>query len=136
MRGLSIVPLLRGEQPANWRDHLLYEYYWERNFPQTPTMHAIRTERYKYVHYHGAWDTDELYDLESDPREANNLVNVEQRQPLVKLLKDQMFKDLEDTGGMYIPLYRDAGKPNNLRRAAGSKAAEFPPEMVRQGNDQ
>ena len=133
MEGRSILPLLSGEQPAagGWRDHLLYEYYWERNFPHTPTQHAIRTERYKYIHYHGVWDTDELYDLQSDPQETNNLANDERHQRLVNRLKNQMFQSLADTGGMYIPLYRDSGRPNNLRRAGGSKAAEFPPEMIR-----
>ena len=48
-------------------DELLYEYYWERNFPQTPTVHALREDRYKYVRYHGVWDIDELYDLAEDP---------------------------------------------------------------------
>ena len=45
-------------------------------------------------------------------------------------LKDQMFNDLQSTGGMYIPLYRDVGNPNNLRRPAGSKPADFPAEMM------
>ena len=130
VQGRSILPLLRGQNVPGWRDHLLYEYYWERNFPHTPTMHAIRTETHKYVHYHGVWDTDELYDLASDPREANNLIGDDRHQRLANQLKDRMFQSLEDTGGMYIPLYRDKGRPNNLRRPGGSKAAEYPPEMI------
>ena len=39
--GRSWLPLAQGK-PTQWRDDLLYEYYWERNFPQTPTMHALR----------------------------------------------------------------------------------------------
>ena len=66
MDGRSFLPLARGERMP-WRDALLYEYYWERNFPQTPTMHALRGERYKYIRYHGLWDTDELYDLAGRP---------------------------------------------------------------------
>ncbi len=46
MDGRSFLPLARGERTP-WRDSLLYEYYWERNFPQTPTMHALRGARYK-----------------------------------------------------------------------------------------
>jgi N-acetylglucosamine-6-sulfatase len=56
---------MRGEAPA-WRDSLLYEYYWECNYPQTPTMFALRRGRYKYIHYYGIWDSDELYDLAED----------------------------------------------------------------------
>ncbi|MDR0394724.1 MAG: sulfatase, partial [Tannerella sp.] len=62
MVGYSFLPLLRGEKPA-WRERIFYEYYWEHEFPQTPTMHGVRTDRYKYIRYHGIWDTNEFYDL-------------------------------------------------------------------------
>src|SRR3546814_18773107 len=52
MDGESFLPLLEGKS-IPWRTELLYEYYWERNFPQTPTIHALRGDRYKYIHYHG-----------------------------------------------------------------------------------
>ena len=65
MQGASLVPLLsRGE--TDWRDRIFYEYYWEMDFPQTPTMFGVRTERYKYIRYHGIWDTNEFYDLLND----------------------------------------------------------------------
>ena len=71
--GKSFLPLAQGKE-IPWRDSLLYEYYWERNFPQTPAMHALRTDKYKYIHYYGIWDTDELYNLENDPHETKNLM--------------------------------------------------------------
>ena len=37
--GRSFLPLLR-KQPTQWRDALVYEYYWEWNFPMTPTIHC------------------------------------------------------------------------------------------------
>src|SRR5262249_54184816 len=46
MDGLSFLPWVQGLEIL-WRDALLYEYYWEWNFPMTPTIHAIRTDRYK-----------------------------------------------------------------------------------------
>lgn len=52
----------------------IYEYYWEFNYPQTPSTFAIRTDRYKYIQYHGVWDTEELFDLQADPQELTNLV--------------------------------------------------------------
>jgi N-acetylglucosamine-6-sulfatase len=112
MDGKSFLPLLQGKK-IDWRDFILYEYYWERNFPQTPTIHGIRTDRYKYIHYHGIWDIDELYDLSNDPEELHNLINSPQHEDLVKSLNDQLFTVLEETGGMLIPLRRDRGEPQN-----------------------
>ncbi len=70
MVGRSFMALAKGGK-VNWRETLLYEYYWERNFPQTPTLHALRGKQYKYIHYHGIWDIDELYDLAVDPLETD-----------------------------------------------------------------
>ncbi|MDP7131641.1 MAG: DUF4976 domain-containing protein, partial [Planctomycetota bacterium] len=42
-------------------------------YPHTPTIHAVRSERFKYIRYHGLWDTNELYDLQTDPAEEKNL---------------------------------------------------------------
>ncbi len=126
MDGRSFLPLARGQQ-VQWRDTLLYEYYWERNFPQTPAMHALRGSRYKYIRYYGLWDTDELYDLQADPLETRNLLRDPAQRALVTQMNAQLFKTLEATGGMYIPLAPDRGGVQNLRRKSGSKAADFPP---------
>jgi N-acetylglucosamine-6-sulfatase len=128
MDGRSFLSLARGER-LPWRDALLYEYYWERNFPQTPAMHAIRGSRYKYIRYYGLWDTDELYDLQADPLETRNLIRDSGHQTVVTKMNAQLFETLAATGGMYIPLAPDRGGTNNLRRPGGSPGAEFPPYM-------
>ena len=115
MQGRSMLPLLQGKTTP-WRDAVLYEYYWERNYPQTPTVHGIRTDRYKYIHYHGIWDCDELYDLQVDPEENHNLIQSEVHQELVRELNQRLFNMLESTGGMAIPLRRDQGEPMSKRR--------------------
>ncbi len=125
MQGRSFYDLMRGQQ-TDWRDSLLYEYFWERNFPQTPTIHALRTPRYKYIHYFGIWDTDELYDMQADPLERKNLINEPDRQQLITKLKNQMFAELERTGGMYIPLNPDRGNSQNLRLKSKGPGADFP----------
>lgn len=115
MDGRSFLPLLKGRE-VPWRDTVYYEYYWERNFPQTPTVHGVRTDRHKYMHYHGIWDLDELYDLQEDPEELNNLINSPGHQDLVKELKKKMFDWLEQTDGMSIPLRVDRGQQLADRR--------------------
>ncbi|MFO7973729.1 MAG: sulfatase [Candidatus Hydrogenedentota bacterium] len=73
MQGRSFLGLLKDPE-EHWREDFLYEYFWERAFPQTPTVLGVRTDRYKFMHYHGIWDRYELYDLENDPQEMNNLL--------------------------------------------------------------
>ena len=125
MDGTSFLPQLSGKS-IPWRDGLLYEYYWERNFPQTPTMHALRGSKYKYIHYYGIWDTDELYDLETDPKESRNLINDSSLAPVLKRMNTQLFDILKQTNGMYMPLYKDVGGQANKRNADGSSEAKFP----------
>lgn len=127
--GRSMLPLLAGKTDPQWRKELLYEYYWERNFPQTPTMHALRTDRFKYIHYYGIWDIDELYDLQEDPLETTNLISNPERKGTVQALNKRLFDIMETTGAMKIPLFRDAGGQQNLRDPGKGKAADFPNEL-------
>jgi N-acetylglucosamine-6-sulfatase len=130
MDGRSFLTIAQGKN-APWRSTILYEYYWERNFPQTPTMHALRGERFKYIRYHGLWDSDELYDLASDPLETKNLIAAPEHAATVQQLNQELFKTLQDTGGMYIPLNADRGQQSNLRRKDGGRAADFPERLKR-----
>ncbi len=130
MDGKSFLSLAES-RPTPWRDFLLYEYYWESPFPQTPTMFALRGEQYKYIHYYGLWDSNELYDLKADPLESKNLIYSSQHQDVIKQLRAQLFTILSKTEGMHIPLYPPAEGQQNLRRDNGSKAAEFPPSLLK-----
>ena len=126
--GRSFLRLARGERMP-WREGLLYEYYWEKAFPHTPTMHALRAQRFKYIRYQGIWDTDELYDLETDPVESRNLIRDPQHSERVREMNRRLFTILEDTQGLYIPLNPDRGGSQNLRRPDGPRAADFPVEF-------
>ncbi|MGV3769310.1 MAG: sulfatase [Sphingobium phenoxybenzoativorans] len=132
MMGADMLPLARGEHTP-WRSELMYEYYWERNFPQTPTVHALREDRYKYIHFHGIWDVDELYDLAADPHENDNLLARPGHEDLAEKMSAKLFRMLEDTNGMQIPLSADAGERNELRDPAkpGAQGAPFPPRFFR-----
>lgn len=128
MAGSNMLPIAR-DRAAPWRKELLYEYYWERNFPQTPTVHAIREDRYKYMHFHGIWDLDELYDLTADPQENDNLLARPGHEDLAERLSGKLFTLLEQTDGMQIPLSADAGYRANLRNPSAGGQAPFPPSF-------
>ena len=79
MQGKSLVPLLEGRTPKDWRKSLYYHYY------EYPAVHSVRRHegvfdsRYKLIRFYGLdvpeGEEWELYDLEKDPSEMNNLYN-------------------------------------------------------------
>ena len=101
--GQSALPWLRGET-IPWRDHILYEYHWEWNFPATPTTLAIRGDRYKYIYYHGVWDRNGFYDPETDPNERVNLINIPAYQEQILSMRSQLFRELDASGGLVLPV--------------------------------
>jgi N-acetylglucosamine-6-sulfatase len=117
--GHSILPLLQSKEYA-WRDKIFYEYYWEYDFPQTPTMHGVRTDRYKLIRYHGIWDTNEFYDLQTDPYEMNNLIASPEHQAIIEELTTDIYDWLESTDGMNIPLKRTVKKRFGDHRNQGT----------------
>jgi N-acetylglucosamine-6-sulfatase len=106
MEGQSFLAMLKGISTPNWRDRIFYEYYWDHYYPQTPAMHAIRTQRYKYIRYYGVWDINEFYDLAQDPLEVNNLIKSPEHQPIIRQLQQEMWTWLEKSQGMQIPIKR------------------------------
>jgi arylsulfatase A-like enzyme len=72
MQGRSLVPLLHGKTPDDWRKSVYYHYY---EFPQPHHVHphyGVRTARHKLIHFYtlNEW---ELYDLEKDPHEMRSV---------------------------------------------------------------
>jgi arylsulfatase A-like enzyme len=72
MQGRSLLPLLRGETPADWRTAVYYRYYHDPGHHETRAHYGVRTATHKLIHYwrKSQW---ELFDLRSDPRELVNL---------------------------------------------------------------
>ncbi|RYZ19705.1 MAG: DUF4976 domain-containing protein, partial [Sphingobacteriales bacterium] len=113
MQGQSFLGLLKGQAPSKWRDKVYYEYYWEFSFPQTPTIFSVRSDRYKYIFNQGVWDANELYDLQADPYEMNNLIRKPDLQQVAADLKKDLWDWLEKTGGLQIPLKKIYEKRND-----------------------
>ena len=113
-------------QDIKWRNALLYEYYWEWNYPQTPTIFALRDQNFKFIRYHGIWDTDELYDMQSDPDEMHNLIRSPQHQEIAKSMSTQMFQMLRESGGLKMPIKEDRGRQFYNRHPDKAKPGTFP----------
>jgi arylsulfatase A-like enzyme len=71
MQGQSLLPILRGESPPDWRRSIYYEYF-ERGIHAVSPHYGVRTDRYKLIAWpeHDEW---ELFDLQADPHETRSL---------------------------------------------------------------
>ena len=90
--GRSLVQLLSGVG-GDWRRSFLIEYYSDRVIPRVRQMgyKAVRTERWKYIHYYELDGMDELYDLAADPYEMKNII----KQPGAGSTLEAMKRELE-----------------------------------------
>lgn len=92
IQGVSLLPLLKGESPKDWRQSLYYHYY------EYPAEHAvkrhygIRSQRYKLIHFYNDIDEWELFDLKNDPSEMNNLYGKAGYEKTTRQLKEEMKK--------------------------------------------
>lgn len=131
MDGRSFLQLASGEMsPDAWRQNLLYEYYWEYNYPQTPTTFALRTQRYKFIQYHGVWDIDELYDMQSDPYEQHNLIFDPQHKQLIGDMRADLHTILETSQANRVPFSHKRSMGSNLRSAQGADPGDFPEPLI------
>jgi arylsulfatase A-like enzyme len=106
MQGRSLVPLLRGERPLDWRRAVYYRYYHDPGHHDTRAHLGVRTATHKLIHY---WKKDawELFDLRRDPTEQHNLLHdpAEAARPEVA----QAFADLKAEIACLRAEYQDDG---------------------------
>lgn len=89
IQGVSLLPVLKGDK-TDWRKSIYYHYY---EFPQPHHVYphfGMRNSRYKLMKFYGGIDNWELYDLESDPDEINNLYEDKKEDQLVTALKAEL----------------------------------------------
>jgi N-acetylglucosamine-6-sulfatase len=102
IQGRSLIPLLAGE-PSEWRRSALIEFYTHENpMPWLMDMdyRAVRTERYKYIHWVRHPGLDELYDLETDPYELRNLIDAPEMAELRGDLRAELERLVLDALGL------------------------------------
>ena len=99
MQGRSLVPLLNGETPADWRKSLYYHYY---EFPvphQVRPHYGVITDRYKLVHYYKPDVNDwELLDRNNDPLEVKNFYSDPAYAETVKMLQTELDRLRREVG--------------------------------------
>lgn len=98
MQGKSLVPLLKGDKPADWRTSMYYRYYHDPGDHNTRQHYGVRTETHKLIYF---WTKNqwELYDLIKDPNELNNVYKNPAYSDIVTKLKAEMYrlkKELKD----------------------------------------
>ncbi len=93
MQGRSLKPLFGTEKNDDWRTSMYYHYYeYPHGWHLVHKHYGIRTERYKLIHFYGELDTWELYDLQEDVNELNNLYEDESYAALTKELKTELAR--------------------------------------------
>ena len=98
MQGRSLVPLLKGDRPTDWRTSWYYRYYHDPGDHNTRAHYGVRTETHKLMYF---WKKDqwEMYDLVHDPDELHNLYNDPAQAETVAKLKAELYglkKQLQD----------------------------------------
>ena len=96
MQGTSFVPVLEGNTPKDWQDAMYYHYYEFPFWHHVQPHYGIRTQRYTLAHFYYNIDVWELYDLEKDPGQVNNIYKdpnyAEVTAELKEKLKNLMIK--------------------------------------------
>ncbi len=123
MQGRSLVPILKGERPDNWRESFYYHYY------EYPVPHRVRphygvvTNQFKLVHYYNT-DVDEweLLDREKDPLEVKNFY----KDPAYAVTVKRLHAELER-------LRKEVKEPETTpRKAYGNAPLEREPRKAAQ----
>ena len=72
MQGTSILPLLKGQTPKNWRTHFYYHYYEFPGAHSVARHYGVTNGRHKLIYFYqnNEW---ELFDLGKDPNELSNV---------------------------------------------------------------
>src|SRR5262245_33462066 len=89
MQGRSLIPILRGKTPADWRSSMYYRYYHDPGDHNTRAYYGVRTASHKLIYF---WKKDqwELFDLARDPNELHNLYGQPGQEELTRKLQAEL----------------------------------------------
>ncbi|MEE8452245.1 MAG: sulfatase [Thermoguttaceae bacterium] len=115
MQGASLVPVLEGNTPDDWRKSMYYRYYEFPGAHSVKRHYGVRTDVHKLIFYHDL-DEWELFDLKKDPREMKSVYADPEYASVVKELKAELarlrelYKDDDTVRGQPLPEPRKRGK--------------------------
>ena len=91
MQGRSLLPVLRGPTPSDWRTSMYYRYYHDPGDHNTRAHYGVRTRTHKLIYF---WKKDqwELFDLVNDPQELHNLYGAPGQETITVSLKAELLR--------------------------------------------
>ncbi len=93
IQGTSLLPLLRGKHPKDWRKSLYYHFYEYPAEHSVKRHYGVRTEDgWKLIHFYNDTDAWELYNLNEDPHEMRNLYGKPGTEKITKRLMKELVK--------------------------------------------
>ncbi|MDG1570962.1 sulfatase [Robiginitalea sp. M366] len=133
MQGKSLVPVLEGHTPEDWRQAHYYHYYEHPSEHDVRRHYGITTARYKLIHFYYDLDRWELYDLEKDPSELHNIYGEQAYAAIQEELHTELealrvkYEDNDALNEHYIEDYKARVKSNPL-----IEYWKLPPDEMRQ----
>ena len=120
MQGRSIAPILTGNTPSDWRTSHYYHYYEHPSEHDVRRHYGITTAKYKLIHFYYDMDVWELYDLEKDPNEMQNIYGDPAYAEVQQALHSELealrvkYEDNDALNQQYIKDYNERVKENPL----------------------
>jgi arylsulfatase A-like enzyme len=117
MQGRSLVPLLKGNTPDDWRDVFYYHYYENPGAHNVARHYGVTDGEHKLIHFYAlqgeALDDWELFDLKKDPNELQSVYGSTDYSDVQQRLHKQLTAAREK---FEVPPDTDFGRPRRNRR--------------------
>ena len=98
IQGESYRSLIGVNKPDDWRTSIYYHYYeYPHGWHGVKRHYGVRTDRYKLIHFYNDVDLWELYDLQEDPNELNNVYDQSEYQAV----RERLHKELKELQEKY-----------------------------------
>src|SRR5690606_5249374 len=124
MQGESLLPLFRGEVPADWRDYLYYHYYEYPGWHFVRRHYGVTDGRYKLIHYYEP-DVDEweLFDVQVDPHELKSVYGQPEYAEIQERLEQELLRLRVE---LQVP---EVDPPESYMRSPPERIRPLPPDF-------